>query len=198
MEPLDVNGKVASRFAWFLKSTEEHDEAADGAANCADQPFHLMDRNATWVVDRPATAEDDDGEVSDEYPRDGNSLTGLAGCDGKDSAMYYWALRKFVYELNKRFLMRGTKEKNDMLKAVSQKFCAAAGRCHVRQDKIKDEVEEWSLSIVQDLLRRQSCPYSVYELKNFGIDLNGVVTAIRIRAAESKKITAKEKPSEAK
>eukprot|EP00854_Cymbomonas_tetramitiformis_P006002 gene6002-biopygen6033 len=201
MEPLDVNGKVASRFAWFLKSTEEHDEAADGAANCADQPFHLMDRNATWVVDRPATAEDDDGEVSDEYPRDGNSLTGLAGCDGKDSAMYYWALRKFVYELNKRFLMRGTKEKNDMLKA----FPAGKGDLEWKdledivrvQDKIKDEVEEWSLSIVQDLLRRQSCPYSVYELKNFGIDLNGVVTAIRIRAAESKKITAKEKPSEA-
>ncbi|KAK3245600.1 hypothetical protein CYMTET_44841 [Cymbomonas tetramitiformis] len=37
-----------------------------------------------------------------------------------ESTMYYWALRKFVYELNKRFLMRGTKEKNDLLKAVPQ------------------------------------------------------------------------------
>ncbi|KAK3245304.1 hypothetical protein CYMTET_45107 [Cymbomonas tetramitiformis] len=65
------------------------------------------------------------------------------------------------------------------------------------QDTIKDEVEEWSMPIGQDLLRRQSCPYSVYELKKFGIDyLNAVVTAIR--AAEAKKITAKEKPSEAK
>ncbi|KAK3279736.1 hypothetical protein CYMTET_12392 [Cymbomonas tetramitiformis] len=65
------------------------------------------------------------------------------------------------------------------------------------QDKIKDEVEEWCLSIVQDLLMRQACPYSVYELKNFGIDLNAVVAAIR--AAESKfKITAKEKPSDSK
>ncbi|KAK3255843.1 hypothetical protein CYMTET_34998 [Cymbomonas tetramitiformis] len=161
--------------------------------------------------------------------RDGNSLIGLTGCDGKESTMYFWALRKFVHELNKKFLMRGTKEKNGMLKAVPQtalqdggtfvriklfrdrvnenlsaQFPAGKGDLEWKdlenivrvQDKIKDEVEEWSLSIVQDLLRRQSCPYSVYELKNFGIDLNGVVTAIR--AAESKKITAKEKPSEAK
>ncbi|KAK3259319.1 hypothetical protein CYMTET_31680 [Cymbomonas tetramitiformis] len=88
MEPLDLNGKVASRFTWFLKSTEEHEAAEDGAVNCADQPFHLMDRNATWVVARPATEEDDDGEVSDEYLRDGTSLTGLTGCDGKKSTMY--------------------------------------------------------------------------------------------------------------
>ncbi|KAK3240639.1 hypothetical protein CYMTET_49534 [Cymbomonas tetramitiformis] len=60
------------------------------------------------------------------------------------------------------------------------------------QDKIKDEVEEWSLSIFQDLLRRQSCPYSVYELKNFGIDLNAAVADIRV--AESKKITTKQVP----
>ncbi|KAK3280697.1 hypothetical protein CYMTET_11478 [Cymbomonas tetramitiformis] len=86
MKPLDLDGMVASRFTWFLKSTEDH-EAADGAVNCADQPFHLMDRNATWVVARPVTEEDDDGEVSDEYPRDGNSLTGLTGCDGKESTM---------------------------------------------------------------------------------------------------------------
>ncbi|KAK3238284.1 hypothetical protein CYMTET_19895 [Cymbomonas tetramitiformis] len=119
MEPVDVNGKVASRFVWFLKSTEEHD-AADGAVNCADQPFHLMDMNATWIVARKATADDEDGEVSDEYLQDVNSLLGLTGCDGTESTMYYWALRKFVYELNKRFLMRGTKEKNDMLKAVPQ------------------------------------------------------------------------------
>ncbi|KAK3251339.1 hypothetical protein CYMTET_39321 [Cymbomonas tetramitiformis] len=111
MEPVvvDVNGKVASRFVWFLKSTEEHD-AADGAVNCADQPFHLIDKNATWIVARTtATADDEEGEVSDEYLQDGNSLVGLTGCDGMESTMYYWALRKFVYELNKRFLMRGTK-----------------------------------------------------------------------------------------
>ncbi|KAK3287248.1 hypothetical protein CYMTET_5232 [Cymbomonas tetramitiformis] len=102
----------------FRQSTGS--DSADGTANCADQPFHLMDRNATWVVARPATEEDDDGEVSDEYLRDGNSLTGLAGCDGKESTVYYWALRKVVHELNKKFLMRGTKEKNDMLKAVPQ------------------------------------------------------------------------------
>ncbi|KAK3251338.1 hypothetical protein CYMTET_39320 [Cymbomonas tetramitiformis] len=48
---------------------------------------------------------------------------------------------------------------------------------------------------VQDLMRRQSCPYySVYELKNFGIDLNTVVAAIR--SAESKKSAIKEKPSD--
>ncbi|KAK3283074.1 hypothetical protein CYMTET_9217 [Cymbomonas tetramitiformis] len=64
------------------------------------------------------------------------------------------------------------------------------------QDKIKDKVEEWSMSIVQDLLRRQSCPYSVYELKKFGIDLHDVVTSIR--AAEAKKNVAKQKPSKAK
>ncbi|KAK3238582.1 hypothetical protein CYMTET_51418 [Cymbomonas tetramitiformis] len=86
MEPLDRNGKIVSRFVWFLKSTEEH-EAADGAVDCADQPFHMMDRDATWVVARPATDEDEDGELSDEYLRDGNSLTGLTGCDGKESTM---------------------------------------------------------------------------------------------------------------
>ncbi|KAK3237161.1 hypothetical protein CYMTET_52741 [Cymbomonas tetramitiformis] len=72
------------------------------------------------VFSRPVTDENDDGEVSDEYLRDGNSSTGLTGCDGKESTMYYWAFRKFVHELNKRFLMRGTKEKNAMLKAVPQ------------------------------------------------------------------------------
>ncbi|KAK3274112.1 hypothetical protein CYMTET_17687 [Cymbomonas tetramitiformis] len=225
MEPVDVNGKVASR---------------------------------------PAVEEDeDDEEVSDENLRDENSLTGLTGCDGRESTMYYWVLRKFVYDLNKRILMRGTKEKNDMLKAVPQtaqqggvafvrsckkrfrllsstkdtvtgdirrraidecvslfriklfrdrvnenlraQFPAGKGDLEWKdledivrvQDKIKDEVEEWSMSIVQDLLRRQSYPYSVYvELKNFGIDLNAVVAAIR--AAESKKIAAKEKPSDSK
>ncbi|KAK3277595.1 hypothetical protein CYMTET_14409 [Cymbomonas tetramitiformis] len=233
MEPLDRNGKVASRFVWFLKSTEEH-AAADGAVNCAGQPFHMMDRDATWVVARPATDEDEDGEVSDEYLRDGNSLTGLTGCDGKESTMYCWALMKFVYELNKRFLMRGTKETNAMLKAVPQteqqdgvtfvrscekrfillsstkdtvtgdmrrraiEECVSLFRIKLfkDRDKIKDEVEEWSLSIVQDRLRRQSCPYSVYELKQFGIDLSAVVTSIK--AAEAKKIAAKKKPSKAK
>ncbi|KAK3232659.1 hypothetical protein CYMTET_57012 [Cymbomonas tetramitiformis] len=152
------------------------------------------------VFSRSATDEDDDGEVSDEYLRDGNSLTGLTGCDGKESTMHYWALRKFVHELDKR--IKPFRDRvNENLRA---QFPAGKGNLKLKdlenivrvQDKIKDEVEEWSLSIVQGLLRRQTCPYSVYEPKKFGIDLNAVVTAIR--AAEAKKITAKKKPSEAK
>ncbi|KAK3246775.1 hypothetical protein CYMTET_43700 [Cymbomonas tetramitiformis] len=199
MESVEENGKMASRFVWFLKSTEEH-EAADCAVNCADQPFHPLDRDAVWVVARKDTAEDAEGEVSDEYLHNGNSLVGLTGSDGLESTMFYWVLRKFVYELNKRFLMRGTKEKNDMLnqssapddvrrRAIEEcvsllkitlfrnrvtenlraQFPADKGDVEWKdledivrvRDKIKDEVEECSLSIVQDPLRRQSCPYSV-------------------------------------
>ncbi|KAK3264390.1 hypothetical protein CYMTET_26867 [Cymbomonas tetramitiformis] len=54
------------------------------------------------------------------------------------------------------------------------------------QDKMEDEAEEWVLSIIQNLLRRQSCPYSQFELKKrHGIDLRAV--AASIRAAEAKK-----------
>ncbi|KAK3238836.1 hypothetical protein CYMTET_51192 [Cymbomonas tetramitiformis] len=81
------------------------------------------------------------------------SLTGPTGCDGKESTMYYWALRKFVHELNKRFLMRGTKETNGMFKAVPQ-----------------TEQQDGATFV-------RSCEK---------------------RAVEAKKITAKEKPSEAK
>ncbi|KAK3279137.1 hypothetical protein CYMTET_12963 [Cymbomonas tetramitiformis] len=103
MKPVDSeeNGKMAPRFVWFLKSTELHDDP-DGAVNCAEEPFHQMKRGSTWRVARPATVYYEEGEVSDEYLHNGNSLRGLMEKDGFESTMNYWALRKFVYELNKR------------------------------------------------------------------------------------------------
>ncbi|KAK3240640.1 hypothetical protein CYMTET_49535 [Cymbomonas tetramitiformis] len=41
------------------------------------------------VAYRSAAEEDEDGEVSGEFLPDGNSLTGLTGCDGRESTMYY-------------------------------------------------------------------------------------------------------------
>ncbi|KAK3252716.1 hypothetical protein CYMTET_37998 [Cymbomonas tetramitiformis] len=60
-------------FVWFLKSTGQHEDS-DGVVNCGEEPFHQLDRGATWRVVRPATAKDAEGEVSDEYLRNGNSL----------------------------------------------------------------------------------------------------------------------------
>ncbi|KAK3281827.1 hypothetical protein CYMTET_10407 [Cymbomonas tetramitiformis] len=174
MEPVEENGKMASRFVWLLKSTEEH----DGAVDCADQPFPPLDRDAAWVVvARKATAEDAEGEVADEYLHNGNSLVGLTGWKRRSGEHHVLMGPEKIHFPAGKGDVEWKDLDHDMVRV---------------QDKIKDEVEEWSLSIVQDLLRRQSCPYSVYELKNFGIDLNAVVAAIR--AEESKKGAVKEKP----
>ncbi|KAK3283073.1 hypothetical protein CYMTET_9216 [Cymbomonas tetramitiformis] len=126
--------ELANAERMFEGGIEENNEEEDGhsvsGSELAErdhkrmtQKFQPLGGDILWeefnlALSRPATYVDEDGVVSDEYLRDGNSLTRLTGRDGKESAIYYWALRKFVYELNKRFFMRGTKEKNGMLKAV--------------------------------------------------------------------------------
>ncbi|KAK3245519.1 hypothetical protein CYMTET_17261 [Cymbomonas tetramitiformis] len=135
---------MASRFTRFLKSSTELQTDADGVVNCGEEPFRQLDGGSTWFVARPADEGDQEGEVSGDYLNIGSSLRGLTGQDGLESTMYYWALRKFVYELDRRA--------NENLRS---KFPAGKGelewkdvesivRVHV---KIKDEMEEWDKSV---------------------------------------------------
>ncbi|KAK3247967.1 hypothetical protein CYMTET_42557 [Cymbomonas tetramitiformis] len=109
--------------AWrTLKDVRVHD-AMRGSVRCAPPPFHELESGATWSVCRPVEdveEENADGEVSDEWERVGPSVKGLTLMDGTEDTHYFWALRAFVAELEAKFLMKGTKEKQDLLVAKSQ------------------------------------------------------------------------------
>ncbi|KAK3239845.1 hypothetical protein CYMTET_50261 [Cymbomonas tetramitiformis] len=94
-------------YTWFSEITQR-----------AGQWAPRLDVGDQWAVSRPVESTDEEGVLSSEYRIKGVSLEGLAGTDGKESSMYKWALRKFVIELNKRFPMRGTKEKRGMLRVA--------------------------------------------------------------------------------
>ncbi|KAK3252670.1 hypothetical protein CYMTET_38051 [Cymbomonas tetramitiformis] len=84
-------------------------------------PQSPMTGGATWAVCKRFQEGDADGELSGEWENEGTSTTkGLTGTDGTEDSHYFWALRAFVAELEAKFLMKGTKEKEDLLVAKSQ------------------------------------------------------------------------------
>ncbi|KAK3277617.1 hypothetical protein CYMTET_14386 [Cymbomonas tetramitiformis] len=99
---------------------EQRAHESRGSVRCAQPPFHEMQPGVTWAVCRRVQDGDVDGEVSDEWETEGTSTKGLTGTDGTEDAHYFWALRAFVAELEAKFLMKGTKEKEDLLVAKSQ------------------------------------------------------------------------------
>ncbi|KAK3265525.1 hypothetical protein CYMTET_25798 [Cymbomonas tetramitiformis] len=118
-ESYEGGGMVASNMDSVLKDTSEHGPL-EGAAPCARPPFNEMEPGAVWVVARPVTAQDTDGEISDEYLANGISLKGLTGPDGTIDSQYYFALRAFVAALDNKFMMKGTQEKVDLLTCKPQ------------------------------------------------------------------------------
>ncbi|KAK3264070.1 hypothetical protein CYMTET_27165 [Cymbomonas tetramitiformis] len=90
--------------------------AHEGGHPLWQSPFHERDAGSAWYVARKFRDGDVDGEESDEYMNVGTSaLRGLTGSDNTEDTMYYWALRLFVAKLDSKFMLKGTKEKKDLL-----------------------------------------------------------------------------------
>ena len=101
---------------------------------------------------------DRDGEESEVYLTEGTSVRGLTGPDGGEESVYYWALRLFVAELDAKFMLKGDKEKKDLLTSRVQlagedgltfmKACQRresmmhTGREDVTKDMIGQHIEE--------------------------------------------------------
>ncbi|KAK3234198.1 hypothetical protein CYMTET_55543 [Cymbomonas tetramitiformis] len=103
-----------------------------GSVRCAQPPFHELAPGATWAVCKRFQDGDADGELSDEWENKGTSTKGLTGADGTEDSHYFWALRAFVAELEAKFLMKGTKEKEDLESALNAG--KSVGDSIVRQD----------------------------------------------------------------
>ncbi|KAK3287571.1 hypothetical protein CYMTET_4920 [Cymbomonas tetramitiformis] len=113
------NGIMASHACHVLRDLTTRD-AFQGSVRCAQPPFHELAPGATWAVCKVFEDGDADGEQSDEWESEGTSTKGLTGTDGTEDSHYCWALRAFIAELEAKFLMKGTKEKEDLLIAKSQ------------------------------------------------------------------------------
>ncbi|KAK3274406.1 hypothetical protein CYMTET_17417 [Cymbomonas tetramitiformis] len=120
-ENYESGGVVASNMDRVLKDTSLHGPL-EGSIPCARPPFNEMNPGTTWVIARPATAQDAQGEVSNEYLTDGTSLKGLTGQDGTHDTQYFYALRGFIAALDKKFMMKGTQEKVDLLTQKPQEL----------------------------------------------------------------------------
>ncbi|KAK3283802.1 hypothetical protein CYMTET_8520 [Cymbomonas tetramitiformis] len=115
----EMGGIMASNAWRVLKDVREHD-AIRGSVRCADPPFHELESGTKWVICSLAEDGDGDGEVSGEWRTVGPSIKGLTGVDGTEETHYFWALRGFIAALEAKFLMKGTKEKQDFLLAKPQ------------------------------------------------------------------------------
>ncbi|KAK3277909.1 hypothetical protein CYMTET_14118 [Cymbomonas tetramitiformis] len=157
MEAYEKDGVVASNMWRILKSVEEHGPLK-GSIPCGKPPFHERAAGTTWTVAKAYKDGDLDGEESEEYLEEGTSIRGLTGPDGREESMYYWALRLFVAELDAKFMLKGDKEKKDLLTSRVQlagedgltymKACQRretmvhTGRGDVTKDMIRQHIEE--------------------------------------------------------
>ncbi|KAK3252585.1 hypothetical protein CYMTET_38118 [Cymbomonas tetramitiformis] len=114
MEAYEKDGVVASNTWRILKNMEGHGPVK-GSIPCGKPPFHERAPGSTWTVAKAYQDGDHDGEESEEYKTEGTSIKGLTGPDGKEESMYFWALRLFVAELDAKFMLKGDKEKKDLL-----------------------------------------------------------------------------------
>ncbi|KAK3248164.1 hypothetical protein CYMTET_42364 [Cymbomonas tetramitiformis] len=116
----EKDGMMASTAFRVLKDISVRD-SFQGSVRCALPLFHEMKVGETRIVCRPVEADDADGEQGGhEWLTEGTSTRGLTGVDGTEDTHYFWALRAFVAELEAKFLMKGTKEKEDLLVAKPQ------------------------------------------------------------------------------
>ncbi|KAK3247547.1 hypothetical protein CYMTET_42952 [Cymbomonas tetramitiformis] len=208
-ENYEKGGVVASNMDRVLKDTSEHGPL-EGYIPCARPPFSEMNAGATWVIARPATNNDAEGEVSDDYLTDGTSLKGLTEHDGTRDMQYFYALRGFIAALDKKFMMKGTQEKVDLLtqkpQEVGQDGLTYMKMCQRREmqlstgkqlsdaelrtyiedcDKLKNDAESWILIFLQEITRRCGCQYSTWEARQHGLDLKAIKNSIRkIEAAQ--------------
>ncbi|KAK3276903.1 hypothetical protein CYMTET_15054 [Cymbomonas tetramitiformis] len=120
-ENYEKGGVVASNMDRILKDTSEHGPL-EGSIPCARPPFNEMNAGTTWAIARPATNQDAQGEVSNDYLTDGTSLKVLTGHDGTRDMQYFYALRGFIAALDKKFMMKGTQEKVDLLTQKPQEL----------------------------------------------------------------------------
>ncbi|KAK3281563.1 hypothetical protein CYMTET_10652 [Cymbomonas tetramitiformis] len=241
-ENYDSGGVVASNMDRVLKDNSEHGPL-EGSIPCARPPFNELNAGASWIIARPATDQDADGEVSAEYRTHGTSLKGLTGHDGTHDSQYFFALRGFIAALDKKFMMTGTQEKVDLLAQKPQepgqdgltymKMCQRREvqlntgkvvtdetlRTYIEdcvenlrikifqtrvkeqlraqypppnkvtwkdleaivevQDKLKNDVESWILTFLQEITRRCGCQYSTWEARQHGLDLKAIKNSIK-------------------
>ncbi|KAK3253430.1 hypothetical protein CYMTET_37320 [Cymbomonas tetramitiformis] len=157
MESYEKDGVVASNAWRILKNMEQHGPMK-GAIPCGKPPFHERAPGTTWSVAKVFEPNDRDGEESEEYMTEGTSVKGLTGPDGGEESMYYWTLRLFVAELDAKFMLKGGKEKKDLLTSRVQlpgedgltymKACQRreamvhTGREDITKDMIRQHIEE--------------------------------------------------------
>ncbi|KAK3235820.1 hypothetical protein CYMTET_54004 [Cymbomonas tetramitiformis] len=113
------NGLMASHAFHVLKDLAKRD-SYQGSVRCAQPPFHELAPGTTWAVCKKFEDGDAEGEPSDEWEKEATSTKGLTGLDGTEDSHYFGALRAFIAELETKFLLKGTKEKEDLLVAKSQ------------------------------------------------------------------------------
>ncbi|KAK3233972.1 hypothetical protein CYMTET_55752 [Cymbomonas tetramitiformis] len=195
MESYEKDGVVASNAWRILKNMEQHG-SMKGAIPCGKPPFHERAPGTTWSVAKVFEPNDRDGEESEEYMTEGTSVKGLTGPDGGEESMYYWALRLFVAELDAKFMLKGDKEKKDLLTSRVQlpgedgltfmKACQRRDAMHPPpkpvtwkdleeiievQDNLMNDNSQWILAWRQDISRRVTSPYACWEAKQNGVDL---------------------------
>ncbi|KAK3234068.1 hypothetical protein CYMTET_55671 [Cymbomonas tetramitiformis] len=141
-----------------LEDMERSDREADGYSHyCRAAPQMLEARVQATMLQ----ANDADGERGGrDYLTEGTSTRGLTGVDGTGDAHYFWALRAFVAELEAKFLMKGTKEKEDLLFPAPNKLTWKDLEVIVEvRDKLKNNAESWALIFQQDITDTQGKLY---------------------------------------
>ncbi|KAK3240385.1 hypothetical protein CYMTET_49747 [Cymbomonas tetramitiformis] len=181
MEAYEKDGVVASNMWRILKNMEKHGPVK-GSIPCGKPPFHERAAGSTWTVAKAYQDGDHDGQESEEYRTEGTSIKGLTGPDGKEESMYFWALRLFVAELDAKFMLKGDKEKKDLLTSRVQlpgedglTYMKACQRRETmvhtgREDVTKDMIRQHSTSR-SAWTTFGSSPYACFEAKQHGVDL---------------------------
>ncbi|KAK3252873.1 hypothetical protein CYMTET_37834 [Cymbomonas tetramitiformis] len=111
---------AANQFLFAFDDVDEMDHYDKDSHTLDKDDVKLHCTGATWAVCKVFEEGDADGEQSDEWESEGTSTKGLTGTDGTEDSHYFWSLRAFIAELEAKFLMKGTKEKEDLLIAKSQ------------------------------------------------------------------------------
>ncbi|KAK3244710.1 hypothetical protein CYMTET_45690 [Cymbomonas tetramitiformis] len=133
-----------------------------------------MESGAVWVVARLATAEDTDGEVSNEEMQVNNGK--VVRIDE--------ALRTFVEDCVRLLRIKNFKTRvAEQLRVqfpppnkVTWKDLEAIVEV---QDKLKNDAESWILTFLQEITRRCGCQYSCWEAGQHELDLRAIKDSIK-------------------
>ncbi|KAK3242924.1 hypothetical protein CYMTET_47396 [Cymbomonas tetramitiformis] len=159
----EKEGMMASTAFRILKDTSVRDSFR-GSVRCALPPFHEMKVGETWTVCRPFEENDVDEEASQEWLTEGTSTRGLTGIDSTADTHYFWALRAFVAELEAKFLMRGTKEKKDLLLVAKPQAVDQDGLAYVKLC-MRREAAVHAGKMVADSMTRQNIEECIKPLR---------------------------------